>query len=383
MSDEAVQFLKKCLEIYSPSGKEVEYSQFIARFLEKKGFTIRFDKIGNLIAQKGSEKPVLLLVSHFDTIPGELPVFEKDGRIYGRGAVDCKSSLAAMVYSLSQYDFNKESTGKVVFVGIVREEDSLIGIKEFMNSSIEADYAIFGEPTNIFQFCISYKGRLCIRYKVNTETGHVASAWLFNNSIMICFEIWKLIKHACSELNQKHMISDGQLKYFNKIIPNLTQISGGELSNTVPANCSITVDIRFPPFIKADELLYLIQKKINNFKILREKEIKKSIKIQEEILSSVNGYDFKGDKLVLGALRWAIFNTLNEKPKMIKKTGTTMINLIAVEKNIPSITYGPGDPKLEHTKDEFINIEEFLKSIQIYLKFYDKFFENYKKRQYQ
>lgn len=379
MSSDAIFFLKRCLQIYSPSGNEKEYSSFIANFLKERGFQTKFDEIGNLIAEKGLGKPKLLLVSHFDTIPGELPIIEKNGKIFGRGAVDCKPSLAAMVYSISEYDFTNINTGKLIFVGIVREEESLRGIEEFLKSDIEADYALFGEPTKIDQICISYKGRLCLNYKVTTETGHVASAWLFNNSIIICNEIWNVVKSICWELNQKYQINESSLPFFNKIIPNLTQITGGELSNTVPENCSMTIDIRFPPQIKIKEILNKIRKKIDDIKNIYENNTTKTIKIQENILSVVKGYDFEGDKMIIGALRWAIFNSINRKPKLIKKTGTTMINLIAVEKNIPSITYGPGDPKLEHTKEEFIDINEYLMSIQILLKFYDKFFINFQK----
>ena len=53
--------------------------------------------------------------------------------------------------------------------------------------------------------------------------------------------------------------------------------------------------------------------------------------------------------------------------------------MIGIHFGIPSITYGPGDPKLEHTDNEFIELEEFYKSIEIYSKFFSKFFEIYQK----
>ena len=87
-----------------------------------------------------------------------------------------------------------------------------------------------------------------------------------------------------------------------------------------------------------------------------------------------------GNNLLIGALRWAIFNTIKDKPKIIKKTGTTFINHIGLSHGIPSITYGPGDPKLEHTNNEFIEIDEYLKTIEVYKKFFRKFLELYKKR---
>ena len=165
-NEEAKTFLKNCIEHYSPSGKEKEYSEFLERFLKKFNFTVKYDEVGNLIAHKGFGKPVLLLVSHMDTIPGLLPVIEKDGKIFGRGAVDCKSSLAAMVYSITHFNLQEKKNGKIIFAGIVREEDSLIGIDEFLKQDIDPDFAVFGEPTNINQICIGYKGRIAISLKI-------------------------------------------------------------------------------------------------------------------------------------------------------------------------------------------------------------------------
>ena len=266
MDEKAKEFLKKCIEIYSPSGEEKEYSEFLADFLKKHDFIVRFDKVGNLIAEKGSGKPKLLLVSHMDTIPGELPVIEKDGKIYGRGAVDCKSSLAAMVYSISQYNFKQENAGKIIFSGIIREEDSLIGIEEFMNSNIQPDYAIFGEPTNINQICIGYKGRICLGFRVLSESGHVASSWLHVNAIEVCLEIWKMVKGACWHLTENYCKKSVKTKYYNQIIPNLTVISGGHLTNCIPSESVIQVDIRFPPSINSEKILSEIRKSILNFK---------------------------------------------------------------------------------------------------------------------
>ena len=81
MSKDAKEFLKKCIEFYSPSGQEEDFSKFIGDYLRNHDFKVHFDKVGNLIAEKGINKPVLLLVSHMDTIPGELPIIEKDGKI--------------------------------------------------------------------------------------------------------------------------------------------------------------------------------------------------------------------------------------------------------------------------------------------------------------
>lgn len=380
MNNEAKNFLKRCLEIYSPSGQEKEFSEFIASFLKDHGFKVTFDNVGNVIAEKGSGKPTLLLVSHLDTIPGELPVIVKNGKLYGRGAVDCKPSLAAMVFSIAKYDIDQINAGNIIFAGIVHEEDSLIGIEQFIKSDIQPDCAIFGEPTKINQICIGYKGRICIGFRVLTEPGHVASSWQYTNAVEVNLEIWKVIKGVCWQLNETYCPKESRLKYYNQIIPNLTIISGGKITNSIPSECIIQVDIRFPPTIKAEIILKNLRQKILDFKHVYENQTKRKIQIQENISSTIEGFEAEGDEMIIGALRWAIFNTINQKPKLIKKTGTTFINLIGLCYKIPSITYGPGDPKLEHTDNEFIDLNDFSKSIEVYSKFYTKFFEIYQRK---
>ncbi|MGV9172395.1 MAG: M20/M25/M40 family metallo-hydrolase, partial [Promethearchaeia archaeon] len=357
MNKKAIDFLKSCIEFYSPSGKEKDYAQFLEEFLKKAGFKTHFDKIGNLIAEKGNGNPHILLVSHMDTIPGKLPVIEKDGKIFGRGAVDCKPSLAAMIYAIKEFKFSQK--GRVTFAGIVREEDSLIGIDTFLESNINPDYAIFGEPTQIGQICIGYKGRLCFKIQIQTEKGHVASSWEYKNAIEMGFQIWENIQQICEDLNEEKENLNEKTHYFNQIIPNLTVISGGDINNCVPSRCEMSIDIRFPPFVKLGEILGPIREIAAKYEGMKLKS-GGNTKVILKILSKIEGYEIEGKNLLIGALRWAIYKTLQEKPTLIKKTGTTFINKIGATLDIPSITYGPGDPKLEHTKDEYIEIGDFL-----------------------
>ena len=54
-------------------------------------------QLGNVIGELGDEGPRILLCGHMDTVPGEIPVRIEGDLLYGRGAVDAKSSLAAML----------------------------------------------------------------------------------------------------------------------------------------------------------------------------------------------------------------------------------------------------------------------------------------------
>jgi LysW-gamma-L-lysine carboxypeptidase len=57
---------------------------------------------------------------------------------------------------------------------------------------------------------------------------------------------------------------------------------------------------------------------------------------------------------------------LNKPATLLHKTGTGDMNILGKAMNLPIVTYGPGDSKLDHTLDEHIVISEYLASIQVY-----------------
>jgi hypothetical protein len=81
MNDTAsVQLLTTMLEIYSPSGKEKEISDFLVEEMERLGFRVRKDEVGNVIGEIGEGKPVVLLCGHMDTVRRYIPVRVKQGK---------------------------------------------------------------------------------------------------------------------------------------------------------------------------------------------------------------------------------------------------------------------------------------------------------------
>ena len=70
--------------------------------------------------------------------------------------------------------------------------------------------------------------------------------------------------------------------------------------------------------------------------------------------------------LVMKALQEAIAQFTGEKARFIRKTGTGDMNIFGACSGIPVATYGPGDAHLSHTHDEYVVIQEYLTSIQVY-----------------
>ena len=120
MEGGAVSLLLDVLRIYSPSGSESELASYLADWLNSSGIEARIDRAGNVIAQLGEGRPRLLFCGHLDTVPGRLEVREEAGRIYGRGAVDAKSALAAMAVAASRLA-GEDLRGSVIFAAVVDE----------------------------------------------------------------------------------------------------------------------------------------------------------------------------------------------------------------------------------------------------------------------
>jgi acetylornithine deacetylase/succinyl-diaminopimelate desuccinylase-like protein len=89
------------------------------------------------------------------------------------------------------------------------------------------------------------------------------------------------------------------------------------------------------------------------------------VQINYEVLSQIEGFRAQKDSVLVKELANAIKEVKNKDPRYIRKTGTCFMNLIGRWYNIHAVSYGPGDPALEHTNDEHIEKQELLDSIDI------------------
>lgn len=374
---ESLDLLRESIKIYSPSGSEEEIAKFYKKFLEKQGFQIHPSDVGNVVATKGSGKPLLLLSSHIDTIPSEIPFHEDDKFIYGRGAVDCKPSWVSMLYSAGIYDWNAlfkkfNDSGTIILCGVVKEEDSRVGIESFFRMGFKPDMAIFGEPTGFDRICYAYRGRIWIKVSCLTDQGHASSSWNYRNAAEVILEFWNRIKKL-GVTYPKPLSNREELDHFNEITITLTTINAGDLGNSTPCKSTADIDIRIPPTLNITDFT----EKIKN--IRSDVEMDFGIKLNLTFESQIKGVETDTNSALINALRWAIFNASGSKSKLLKKTGTTFMNSIIEHYNIPTVVYGPGDPRLEHTNEEKISKEDFITTLKIYSLFFEKLFELWSK----
>lgn len=355
------------LEIYSPSGRETKLTEFLLSKLKELGYDAKIDAIGNLIGSIGRGNPTILLCSHLDTVPGVIPVKIENGFLYGRGAVDAKASLAAMIVAGANFATHN-SQGEVLVTGVVDEERNSRGIKHFVKKKSSIHYAIFGEPSGVENVTIGYKGSLHFKITCQTQSGHSSAPWMYTNAIEKAFEAWKTLK---ASLSDKMM---GKSPFYS-VTASPTKIRGGTDFNIIPGTCEIHIDIRVPPPLKCKDIINEAQHVLQQFHSANP-EVNVSLKI----LDQNEPFETDGKSKLVHALTWAIRETTGKPARLLRKTGTGDMNILGNQLKIPVVTYGPGDSHLDHAPNEHIAISEVAESIKIYEKALAKLVELHLRR---
>ena len=170
--------------------------KLIAERLKKNGFRaehLRFDDVDNLWVTHGNSGPLFVFAGHTDTVPvGPIEKWNtdpfkaeiKEGYLYGRGAADMKSGVAAMVTAAERYvQKNPNHNGTIALLITSDEEGPSINgtrkVIDYLNEKkIKIDWCVLGEPSSDKQLAdvirIGRRGSLNGILKINGIQGHVA-----------------------------------------------------------------------------------------------------------------------------------------------------------------------------------------------------------------
>ncbi|MCD6538245.1 M20/M25/M40 family metallo-hydrolase [Candidatus Bathyarchaeota archaeon] len=353
-ADEALNMLYEMLQIYSPSGKEDEIASYLEERLYNLDFVnVRRDKAGNVYGEVGSGEYTILLCGHMDTVPGYLPVKWEDDKIYGRGAVDAKSSLAAMISAAKQLKSKIHNKGKIIVAGVVDEEGRARGIRQLIREGLSVNCAIFGEPSGVRNITFAYKGRILLTVKCRTKSGHVGAQHIYNNAIEAAFNLWMYIRDLCDQ----HRSPNG---IFYSLTSSIIGIKSWRSMGGLPDRCRINVDLRVPPKFTSKDVIMLVKGAVE--KAADDLNAEVSLRV----LDRVEPFVARRDTLLMKSLSKAILEVTGREARFIRKTGTGDMNIFGSKMNIPVATYGPGNGRLSHTECEYIDVSEYLMSIQVY-----------------
>jgi len=347
---EAVQHLVKLLSKYSPSGGEGEAQDEVFSLLVSKGFeNVRRDPVGNVIGEKGDGDKTLLFCSHVDTVPGVIDVRVESGRIFGRGAVDAKASLIAMIMAASNYT---SRSLRLLFSSVVGEESDSKGVKRLLEEISPPDYVIIGEPTGIRAAAVAYRGSATVKIRVSTAGGHSSSPTDDVNAII---QLMRLVEYVKSKFTFSKDL-------FSNIWVSITMVRGGYGDSRIPDSSEACLNLRYPPKIGFRDLSRMFAEALKEYL-----ENNKGVtSIQHEFLEHLDGYVSVKDQFMLNAVRESVKKVTGENLLLIRKLGTSDFNYTGIRWGRPQIAWGPGDPSLAHSLSESISIDELVKGVKTY-----------------
>lgn len=336
-----IAFLEALLSIPSPSGQEEALAAYLLRKMATFGFQADRDQVGNIVGTIGdlqAERDIVLL-GHMDTIPGLIPLREEAGRLYGRGAVDAKGALAVFVLAAVRVAPQLRGT-RLRVIGAVEEEAHGRGARHLARTMPAPDCAIIGEPSAWDGVTIGYKGMLSLDYQGRQPGGHSAGELPGPAEKAVTF--WNRLMRYAEEQN------GGQSGRFDTLDPALREFS--TFSDGLNDGVDMNIVVRLPPGFEASTLERQIRTWGNGANL---KFHPSDPPFQAE----------KNTRLVRAMLK--AVREQGGRPRFKLKTGTSDMNIVGPAWGCPTIAYGPGDSSLDHTPHEHIEIDEFLRAIDV------------------
>jgi succinyl-diaminopimelate desuccinylase len=238
----------------------------LAARLQTMGFTIEylpFDGVSNLWAQRGTALPLLVFAGHTDVVPpGEHWTSDpftpeiREGYLYGRGAVDMKGGLAAMITACEDFiQTHPNHIGSIGFLLTSDEEgpgiDGTVKVIDYLQQhGIIMDACIVGEPSSLNHLGDTIKngrrGSLSGSLTIHGVQGHIAYPDRAENPIHHAMPALKMLTET---------IWDHGNDYFSPSQFQLSNIhSGTGATNVTPGDLTATFNFRYSTENTADKL---------------------------------------------------------------------------------------------------------------------------------
>jgi succinyl-diaminopimelate desuccinylase len=333
---------------------------------------MRFGEVDNLWARHGTKGPLVVFAGHTDVVPsGPREAWDSDpfhptrqgDLLYGRGAADMKSGLAAMVVAVENFIHkNANYPGSIAFLITSDEEGPSVNgtakvIDALTKRHEKIDYCIIGEASSEKtlgdQIRIGRRGSLHGKLIVHGKQGHIAYPHLANNPIHACF-------------NALHALSVETWDKGNEFFPptsfQFSNIhSGTGAKNVIPGKLEVLFNFRFSTAVTIHELQERTAAILNQHKL--------NFSVEWE----VGGYPFLTQQGKLIQTAQQVIKDLTGQEPILSTGGGTSDGRFIAPTGAEVIEVGPINESV-HQVNEHVNISDLDKLTQIYQQLLEKLF---------
>ena len=270
---QAVELTRDLISRRSVTPADEGCQPLLAQRLERIGFVIEplpFGNVANLWARRGDRRPLFCFAGHTDVVPtGPLDEWDSDpfvpeireGVLYGRGAADMKSGLAAMVTAAEEFvALHPQHFGSIAFLITSDEEgpsvDGTRRVAELLKSRGERiDWCLMGEPSSEVSvgdtIKVGRRGSLSGRLTVHGVQGHIAYPQLADNPVhALAPALAELVSRSWDEGTEHFQPTSFQVSNIN---------SGTGAPNVIPGELKARFNLRYAPVQTLENLKQTVE----------------------------------------------------------------------------------------------------------------------------
>lgn len=336
-----VQLLVDLVSTPSVSGHERAAAERFIEHASARGLTTQIDDAGNACAHRGPDSAAvhIVMLGHIDTVPGDIPVTLNEGVLHGRGTVDAKGPLCAMLCAASRAVLPDQV--RLSVIGAVGEETAGSPGARFLAPRLRPDACIIGEPSAWNGVTLGYKGRLLANASISRPNHHSAGEQASASDEVIAW--WSRVLDSVSRFNADQR---GTFASIQATVQAMRSSSDG-----LTQQAALEAGFRLPTGVTPDGLAC-------DLRSLSGDEM--TIEFSSPELAHVTD---RNDPVVR-ALSTSI-RAEGGRPLPKLKTGTADLNVVGPVWNCPIAAYGPGDSALDHTPREHLDLAEYARSIRV------------------
>lgn len=340
-------------------GMEVEIRRVADELVAGRGLTTpRLNVIGRLTAT--TPGPTLILNAHLDTVPiGEADRWTvdpvggevRDGRLWGRGAVDSKGRLAAYWAAAAAIArTGGPDRGALLVVATCDEESGGdLGARWLVEQAgLTADFAIvegYNRPV-----VRASSGILWLEIDVRGRSAHASWPWRGHNAVVDAAALIERLE----QLRLRLEADRGDIPGIPHTTMSIGVIAGGTKVNVVPDRCRIEVDFRVMPGVETSAIRGKVEAIIQQ--LARERpEFAASVRVIQEQPAMVT----PADSVIVRTIVDAVTEVTGEPPAVEGEPGGTDARWFNLG-GIATVNYGPGSPESGnfHAPDESVDLDQ-------------------------
>lgn len=372
---DVVKLLKELVSVKSLPGGEESLANTVKEYLGYAGVDKVFiDSVGNVIAPvRGGGLGVVVVEGHLDTVDaGDLSQWvvdpfsgaEIEGRVYGRGTVDMKGAIASQIKSLE--DLRSLESDLYVVYTVHEEIIEGVALRHALRDSlrIRPDVIVTGEATSL-KLGLGHRGRAVVDLEISGVSAHASMPSEGINSLEGAALAVLRVADMSSKLPSHELLgSESATATLIDCQP--------KIQPQIPDKCLVTVDHRLLPGRSEADIIRIYEDVCSQVKNLRNAGCKPLLR--EEETRSWKGYilrtkelfpgwineDASLTKTLIGSLK-KVYNNIS---RHYWRFSTDLV--IVSEFNARGIGLGPGEETLAHKPNEYVEIAELRKAVDMY-----------------